>query len=321
MTEDATGEAFGRAAERKGSGSPIGDVLRAWHRLQPQDPETRARIAAALGVHWSPPVEVQPPAPQPQIPEPIGPPALEEAAQLETPSGPQRSFDLYTSAPVSDTSTAGEILGETAMEIYRELLPFPAKEPLLNPQWTRGIFSTRLSQAVASRTVDIDAIIRSEFQARPLDRLPWKRVFTMSSGVRCFIDISAPFDIFIEDRAQVLRALRAIAGFERVSVTFFETLPDGTEARAEPGTEGAAAPEAPILLLTDFGHYSVFGRHWALHEEWLAWVERERARGTTRIVALTPLEAAQWPAVLLSEMEIVLWDWQTGVGKRRLHAR
>ena len=207
------------------------------------------------------------------------------------------------------------------MEIQRVLEPFPPKQPLLNPNWTRGIFSTRLSQAVQSRRIDFPAVLRGELRAEPLLRLPWRQMFTLSKGVRCFIDVGAPLDILIEDRAQALQALRALAGFERVSVGFFETVPDGADARIEAASEFFAAAESPLLLLTDFGRYAMVGRRWALTEEWLAFAERERERGTSRIVALTPVPRSEWPAALLPEIEIVLWDWKTGVGKGRGDAR
>jgi len=205
------------------------------------------------------------------------------------------------------------------MEVRRELKPFPPKQPLLNPKWMRGIFSSRLSRPVAGRELDFALILRHELRAKILRRLPWRRVLTMSAGVRCYVDMGTPLDLLLDDRVQVLRGLRALAGFERVAYGTFETVPDAPDARLDESSEPITAPDAPVLILTDFGHYALPGRRWAVPSEWLAYLARERARGTSRVVALTPLAPEQWPTALAPELEIVLWDWPTGVAKSRRH--
>lgn len=300
-------------------GSPIGDLLRAWEQLRPADAETRAQIAALLGLE----LRVQPPAAKGQMQVPPVPPEIE----LPPDEGPARLTAettrrdiLVQSVPVQIELSRDEVLGQESLSMPETLPPAPAKSPLLTPRWVRGIFSAHLSAPAASRELDVECAIRDLERGAPLRRIPWRTFFTLSPGVRCYIDAGDVMDVLSADAWEVLRTLRALAGFERISVGSFETIPDGPDARLDSDSEGMATSDSPILLLTDFGRYHTVGRRSALTAEWVAWAARERARGTTVIVALTPLDRADWPPELRSEIRFVHWDTETAAPMVRRRA-
>jgi hypothetical protein len=257
---------------------------------------------------------------------PSNPPQPDEPRRPPQPDGPHPQKPVLPSERrirrnlrVESTPQLGSVDAETALgtetlDMSRPIGSLPRKQLLLNPKWVRGIFSSRLSVTTDSRELDVAACMRHEMQDLPYRHVPWLPIQTMSTGVRCYVDAGTPFDILSEDRHQVILGLRSLAGFERVSVKSFETVPD---ARTPSAAAELVPPEAPLLLVTDFGHYALPGRRWASPAEWLAYIERERASGTTRIVALTPLDPADWPSPLRFRIEIVRWDWQTAVRTAR----
>jgi hypothetical protein len=289
--------------------SPLGLLLTAWERLQASD-AARAEIANLLGLSAAPVRAIDPNQDDDRLlddhqhsdpePGPRGP-----VVQTQTQTRSELVANWIPAEEPADTP-----LGSESLDISGPLEPLPPKPLLLNPKWVRGIFSSLLSTTVDSRELDIAACLRHEVKGIPYRRVPLRPVETMSAGVRCYIDAGAPFEMFLEDRRQVIQGLRALAGFERVTVKVFETVPD---AVAISGREAPdfAAENSPVLLITDFGHYDLPGRRWASLAAWEAYVERELSRGTTRMVALTPLAAADWPQAIRSRIELLPWDWQT----------
>jgi hypothetical protein len=277
--------------------------------LKPADNETRAQIAAVLGLAFSP--ESLSPSPSTELSaEPITKPDPSIAAPpkaSETPREPRVEL-VVQKRILKNQPEQQSPLGPDALDLSRPLQPLPPKLSLLDPRWVRGIFSKYLSMTAESRELDVLACIRQEVLGLPYRRVPLRPMHTMSAGVRCFIDASAPLDILSEDARQVVRSLRAAAGFERVEVRFFHTVPDAPSKRNRGVDVDQTASRSPVLLLTDFGYYSVPGRAWTTVSDWLEYIERESARGAARIVALTPLHPMDWPRAIRTRIEILPWD-------------
>jgi hypothetical protein len=293
-------------------GSPIGDVLRAWELLDASSSETRAAIAELLGFDLSSRTgssavnlpttgEVRVPLPGPLPPPP------------PQPSKGVRREILVETLPQRPEESRNAVLGNEALFLPSSVPPLPPKLPLLNPQWVRALLSNLLSLTIPGNQLDLPRLVRDFSSGAPMRRIPWRSMSTMSAGVRCFIDAGPPLDVLADDTWEVLRNLRLLAGFERVAIKYFQTVPDAPDSRYDAESEGAAAPDSPVLILSDFGHYPATGRRWALIREWLAWIERERARGTTLIVGMTPLDPANWPSSLARDIQLVEWDVHTGV--------
>jgi hypothetical protein len=294
--------------------SPFGLLLTAWERLNPANGAVRSEIASLLGLTAAPVITTkQKQGGTLRDPPPGGPGSQPETRPLEN---PKRSEVVANWIPVEQDANDTPHLGSESLDLSRPLQPLPPKPLLLNPKWVRGIFSSQLSTTVASRELDIAACLRHEVKNLPYRRVLFRPGPNMSAGVRCYVDAGAPFEMLFEDRRQVIQGLRSLAGFERVTVRSFETVPDAMDIPVRDAPE-LAAENSPVFLITDFGHYSVPGRRWASLDEWEAYVEREQSRGTTRLVALTPLDPADWPATLRARIEFLAWDWQTAARTAR----
>jgi hypothetical protein len=296
--------------------SPFGLLLTAWERLNPGNGAARSEIASLLGLTAAP-VTATEQRPREKVlePSPVGLENEQESRPHED-RKPTRSEVVANWIPAEEDANDTPLLGSESLDLSRPLQPLPPKPLLLNPKWVRGIFSSQLSTTVASRELDIAACLRHEVKNLPYRRVPFRPVQTMSAGVRCYVDAGAPFEMLFEDRRQVIQGLRSLAGFERVTVRSFETVPDAMDIPVRDAPE-LAAENSPVLLITDFGHYSVPGRRWASLDAWEEYIERERSRGTTRVVALTPLDSADWPAALRARIEFLAWDWQTAARTAR----
>ena len=296
--------------------SSFGLLLTAWERLKPGNDAGRAEIASLLGLTAT---AVAAPEPKPPV-KPPEPSLVETNIDLRAPQWddqkPARRELAASWIPAEVDPNQKPPLGVESLDLSRPLQPLPPKPLLLNPKWVRGIFSSQLSTTVDSRELDIAACLRHEVKSIPYRRVPFRPVQTMSAGVRCYIDASAPFEMLFEDRRQVIQGLRALAGFERVTVRSFDTVPDAF-AMSVQGAPDFAAENSPVLLITDFGHFSVPGRRWAPVDAWEEYIEREQSRGTTRMVALTPLSPAHWPPALRARIEFLPWDWQTAARTAR----
>jgi hypothetical protein len=304
-------------------GSPVGDLLRAFAQLDPADTATRARIAAFLGLELRTATSQHPATTTQRTMAGVSNIVLPPDPQKPTETPPKRDI-LVETVPMRAEARSEEVLGATGLSLPDQLPPPPPKSPLLNPLWTRGLFSTLLS--LRAETVELDVPLMVDLIARgaPLTRVHFRTISTVSAGVRCYIDCGAPMEILLDDVSDVRGDLENLVGFERVAYQYFETVPDAPSLLDEPApgsnAELPTAPDSPVLILSDFGYYMSPGRRWALPDEWLAWIERERTRGTTCIVGLTPVDPVNWPAALRSEIQFVHWDIETGIQAARRNA-
>lgn len=293
--------------------SGFGDLIAAWKGLGTEDAEARGRIASLLGFERR--SSVSSPVISPQA-KTVTDPGMKVPLPNpdEKPSEGMRR-NILTTVIHRSTASDSEILGSENMEVAStKLLPLPPKEPLFRRSWQRSILSALLHVPFALPEPDTDALFDALSQGRRIDRLQWRTAPSLSLGVRCFLDAGPVMDPLLEDQRQLLTSLRLLFGQERVSVARFETLPDGEDVQFEKGTENAASPRAPVLVVSDFGLMKVPGRRWALQGEWVQYIRRERQRGAMGVYGLAPLSRARLPKMLQSEMLFLAWDRFTNVG-------
>ena len=287
--------------------SSLADLLKAWKRLRIEDAATRARVAALLGFGERASVTagtVSPAPPDPTRRAPSPPPL--------PPSVPQhvegrRTIEVHElsqrPAPPQNVVLQSETMGATS-----GLEPVRAKAPLLTPQWQRGVFSALLSRPFATGEVDSTALLETLSQGRIVRRIPWRTVPSLALGVRCFFDAGVVMHPFLEDQAQLIAGLRRTLGQDRVVIGYFERLPDSPGVRFDDESDAVALPDAPILIVSDFGVIEAPGRRWALPEEWSDYIRRERQLGASAVFALSPLGRARVPRVIRNEVVVLDWD-------------
>lgn len=291
----------------------VADLIRAWKLLGAEDPAVRARIAGLLG--FAPRIRSEAATPGPLPPGfpggqlPPFPPPPDQPVRSES-----RSEILVRETVPRETVQESDALGVEGMEtVAGTLPPFPHKASLLSPRWQRGIFSALLSVSLETGEVDTGTLIDEVSRGERLKRIPWRSVPSLSLGVRCFLDTGPGMQPFLDDQAQLVAALRLILRDDCVSVGYFESLPDEPDVRFQPGTERAASPFAPVLVVSDFGVIHSPGRRWALPQEWLDYFRRERQRGAAGIFAMSPFGRARLPKTLRGQVVLLEWDRGTSV--------
>jgi hypothetical protein len=290
------------------------DLIRAWRVLGADSDAERTAIAALLGFVRRSAARFDA-GPQTAVPAAersggaISMPLPEAAVTAEA-----RREILAREIGAREGPSQYEILGSETMEtVSSSLPPMPRKRPLLEARWERGIFKALLAATVETRDVDTARILDAIARGERIVRMPWRREKSVSPGVRCFLDVGAGMQPFAADQAQLVGGLRLLFGDDRVTVGYFETLPDAADARFEEDTDKAASPVSPVLVVSDFGAVSVPGRRWALPEEWLEYIQRVRQSGASGVFALTPFGRTRLPRPLRGELVAVEWDRTTSV--------
>jgi hypothetical protein len=298
------------------------DLLRAFTELEPSNEDAKRGIARALGLEWKV-VKAATPAPsQPQVlpSDPLAPVKIEmpmphvedsivsvptvSAVMNFTVSGPTKK----KAASILWATPPGEFEGMQASSAPAEVAP------LFLPRWTRAILSTSL--AVRSRTgsPDVREVVSQIARGHLLRKLPQLYTDTMAQQVQVLVDVGDSMLPFAADQRTAIKAVKAVAGSDRVTVLKFTGSPlrgAGTDDEEVWNEFVFPSSKAQILMLTDLGiGRSPLTETLASVNEWRRFGRELRRRGITCTVFL-PYPAKRWPSALAGQFRLVAWDRAT----------
>jgi hypothetical protein len=295
----------------------LGDVARAVTRLEPADAATDAAIVRMLGFELVPRRAgrraVPAPAPQPRPPVAASP--TEEQAPTDRPAKDLGELPLLLriaprAAPAEVPWAHAEALPPVDDNHLYGRLPY---EPLFEPRWMRELLYAAIAAVVPGDELDVPAAVATLAAGEPLDDPPRLPRRSATFGAQLLVDGGAGMEPFRRDAAEVVRALRRIAGRAKVRTLHFEgTLRDGVGEAPTAPRIAYAPPESgtPVLMLSDLGLAPTGGGPDV--DEWLELARRLARRGS-RLVAFVPYPAQRWPARLAREVALVQWDRLTTV--------
>lgn len=306
----------------------LGDLLRAFKRLQPADDAGRAAIAGLLGLAWGredvPAASVSPP-PRPSRegePSPEAP-ALAPTPRptiTEMPSLPLQDAAAPTLAPLPEQGE--HAASPPAWLVEADPLPLAADmpgpeprplEPLLDPIQTRALLTDALAATVADGPVDVRALEARICRVEPITDLPRLPRRSLGLGVEVLVDRAEALTPFFADQVALLERIRLLAGAENTQVLRFAGNP---LAGAGPGGRRSWTPwkppdpSRPILLLTDLGILDVADRDDEAPEtgaDWAAFARLAGKRGCP-VLALVPYPRRRWPDEVIGLFPILPWD-------------
>lgn len=179
----------------------------------------------------------------------------------------------------------------------------PSHEPLLPPGQAPALLATLCSTTRFTGRVHVRMTVERMARRQPMRRLPRYARQTLARGVRVSADGGEGLKAFVQDRQQVVAALKLLMGEGLVEEGWFldDPLDEAYPTRAPwPGT--------PVLLLTDLG---IGGggarRRWPRPDRLLA-LSRQMAAQGSPVLALVPYPPDRWPPGLDRGLAMVFWD-------------
>jgi hypothetical protein len=194
--------------------------------------------------------------------------------------------------------------------------PAPIYEPLLAPRQAPAVLATLCSTMRPTGRIDIGPVVEHMARRRPIRRLPRHARPTLARGVRVSADAGEGLKAFLQDRQQVVSALKLLIGEALVEVGWFLDDPLG---ESHPGK--APAPGTPVLLLTDLGIGGGGARRRWPKPDHLRELSRQLAAQDSPVLALVPYPPDQWPPGLSNSIGMVFWDRRTTVSDVRAARR
>jgi hypothetical protein len=311
----------------------LGDLVRAFAALDPQDDAQRRDIMALLrleqpaaedatdthddaGPHPDPTGGPDRPAPAPSPTQPHDTPA--PAAAPASQPGIISRLERIASG-VADRVALPTGLGTSRGDQGYAPPPFA---PLFVPRWVRGILGAALATDGGDGPVDVDRVVELLVRRQgltSLPRLPWP---TLRRGVQVLTDVGPAMAPFSRDQASLLAAITQVIGTGRIQTLRFVGCPS---RGVTPGTLRRPSAYSPppagtvVLLLTDLGIGRAGLGESAMVQEWEALALTVRRAGCP-LIALVPYSPRRWPPALARAIRIVYWDRPTTAGavRRRL---
>lgn len=315
----------------------IGDAIRAMADLEPADDATRTAIREMLGLEQEHHAPVQPGvglwtrsepvlsnAAREVTSRPYSPPSV-RVSRVEKPA-PASSSALRPIGTVEGSTgrpawieAPGEVMGSAALE-----RPAPPPKPLFGPPSGRAILTAALSTSVAEGEIDIDAIVGTLTEARPVLELPRRLTPTLRRGVQLLVDRGPGMVPFHADQAAFIDAIDDVLSDDRLEVLHFAGCPSrgvGPGPRSDWTDWSAPPPGTPVLAVTDVGlGGSPLDPDCSTPDEWLRFAHHVRDEGCA-LFALVPWEASRWPPALTRAMTLLHWSERTTVGEVRRAVR
>jgi hypothetical protein len=334
-------------------GIGLGDLLRAFTLLRPDDEPSRSAIARMLGFGWQgsefilkpngPGMEVpriQPdPDPEPE-PEPSpAPPRKQREAPFHMPELPEPGTDAHPPSLMPLETQAGKDFEASLPKWYLEADPLPHSRderrphapgiiPLLSPIRTRSIMVEALFTTRSDGPIDIAALTRLIAAAQPITILPRLRRRNLSAGVEVLVDRAEAMVPFLDDQNSLVERIRYLVGPARTRVLRFAGSPLNDDGAGPGGMRtwkpwAPPTPTRPVLLLTDLGICKGGEPHERANvAEWLEVVHVTHTAGCP-LVALVPFPQQRWPEALQEVLPILQWDRQLSLRdvRQRLQKR
>ncbi|WP_205215850.1 formylglycine-generating enzyme family protein [Azospirillum brasilense] len=287
------------------------DLLRV---LAAKDPAVGAALAGLLGYSLAPPEAAPPTLALPSFPaEPPPPPKDEpEPAPVETPDVPfwrpvSRTYRKGEDEATGRSGNAGA--DDRSAEIWRNR---PAAAPPWPSLCPRNRLLPRLragmTERIAGRAIDLDAVVRRIANAQLPDPLPRRRQRRWGASIQVIDDRSRHLTPFWQDQDEVcqwLSRLFPVGTFSRArwlpgSEEPIRYTAHGIDTSYQPPPAGSL-----VLVLGDLGCLDRRGPR--AIRRWLDFGRRLRAAGCVP-VALTPCAPDRWPAGLRAVWRLVPWE-------------
>ncbi|WP_410666492.1 hypothetical protein [Amycolatopsis sp. cmx-4-68] len=288
----------------------LGDALEALHRLKPDNPQQAAKILEILNV-GTPVGRLDPTgapggglfarAGEPPDPEPPAGPAAPV-----NPPRPAESRSVPSAVSVTERARPALPAGRfSALPPAAEPPPSTARffDPLLRPEWTRGVLFAVAATEVAGREVDVPRTIELMAVRKPPRRLPRRRRWSVRLGAQFLVDLGPGMAPYRADRAWLLEKLGDAVGQERVSVLRFAGCP---LRAAGPGPRSTWRPYRPPPLrepVVVFSDASVFDKR-TTPAEWVAFAKIV-ARAGSSLTLVTPVSAESVPREVREQLSVV----------------
>jgi hypothetical protein len=298
------------------------DLLRAFTELEPSTDDAKRAIAQVLGLEWKMAKLAipLPPGPEVPLPDPLAPVKIE---RLPTPVK-ESVATVPTVNAVMNFTLSGPAKKKTASVLWATppgefevppASPAPAEvPPLFLPRWTRAILSTALAARSQTGTPDVREIVSEIARGHLLRKLPQLYADTMAQQVQVLVDVGDSMLPFAADQRNAIKAVKAVAGSDRVAVLKFTGSPlrgAGTDDEAVWKEFVFPSSKAQILMLTDLGiGRSPLSETLASVNEWRRFGRELRRRGIACTVFL-PYPAKRWPSNLAGQFRLVAWDRAT----------
>lgn len=333
----------------------IGDLVRAYDEIGVSDKRVAEIVARLLGFEIElVPLETKSKVTATSLPQPEAPAGeTKELSRIEpqadTPAQEKPSRPKSDSASVTNITSEIDLslmlasvtrfdierFPKTKMTGKRETSnwhgweqPSGAKfphQPLLRPEWTRGILSEISATEREAGGPDLQRVVEALARGKDLNSLPASSVLTLARGCQVLTDISAGMAPFAKDCWELLRALEAIVGRERVELMYFEDCPvHGVEAELDLELKPYKPPNrgTPVLLISDLGISNPpFSMRRATLRDWLKLILILEEAGCP-VIALVPYPDSRWPKSLARVLPIIQWDrYTTATSARRIRHR
>jgi hypothetical protein len=292
----------------------LGDLVRAIRDLKPADDQTRKLIAEMLGLNLNTRLPLQQtPAPRAQT---IKPPTIPTINDPLTPVVAPVSDSVPISLELHQNEEAewiSDVKPLPRLQPEHETYVRPQLEPLLLPQWTRGILIGSLATKTEDGLPDLERITETLARGEVIRALPTLSSPTLRRGVQLLIDKSQAMMPFIRDQAWLQKEIRQVAGMDRVEIKRFAGSPlRGAGAGPKPWPEYTPPlPGTPVMLLTDLGICQpMLTDDWADSTEWLRFCRTVR-HANCPLIAFVPYGPSRWPKELARALPIIQWDRKT----------
>jgi hypothetical protein len=319
------------------SGPPpvgLGDLLRAFGRLAPEDDATRAAIGRLLGFErvpaGAPAVETaRIPLDEPRAQERRAPERPRAEAPPAAPAGPGDTGVSPAPGPSGDPlvirllDEAGEGGGAPAVQLAAPAgvaalprppagdagEPVPELDPLFAPRWVRTLVSAALAVPRPEGAVEIDRVVERIARRLPVTRLPRRPTPTLRMGVQVLVDRCKGMEPFQHDAEELIERIRAVVGESSTAVLRFDGDPRvaGTGPKRRWGAYRPPAAGSPVLVLSDFGLAGADPFDGDPVETWLDFAAMTR-RARCPLIAFVPFPERRWPVALAGRMALVEWD-------------
>lgn len=307
----------------------LGDLLRAAVTLD-ASPDECIQIAKLLDVL---PV-ARPGSPQVARPHPSKQ-LLTKLAKTPVGNGVGEAERAQTQALEQhfDATSAGdfELVGPTAstridVRAHRNFEPIetvssraakaPHHETLFAKLSARNILAASLSIFEELGPIDAARLIDDVASCRGIKRIPREFSATLRRGAVVLVDRSDALEPFSRDVVEVLAAIAAVVGRDRLTRFSF----DGTPTQFSRWDDGepwrfSLPAGTPVLLISDLGL-----RQPSAECAWDAFTKRV-ARAGCLLIALVPYPSARLPERLARRLRVVTWDRNTTVAVARRAAQ
>ncbi|MBL8343085.1 MAG: hypothetical protein JNL30_16580 [Rubrivivax sp.] len=203
--------------------------------------------------------------------------------------------------------------------------PAAALESLFAPRRVRGILREMTALTTPRGAPDVDALVRMVARARPITRLPRKKVTVLGHTVQWLFDAGPAMLPFAGDKQQLAATALRLLGRDRVRIADFIGHPaQGVRAQRQVRWQPMhwPTPGSTVVLVGDLGLGALEGERMSS-----AWREfaGECRRRQLRCVAVIPYPHTRWPPAAAAFDGALTWDLATGVQglrrERRSHER